>query len=166
MIRHFRPVFAAIGFAVFMIVFNYLAKQTGLQYLSQIFGFLPKMVMPLIGLLFVLTWVPVFVGGIRFLGVKTAAGGGDKLITDGIYQYIRNPMYSGTVFTLFGFGLISNLTGVAFTPVLGFFISTWLVKQEEKTLTKKYGVEYLGYKQKTPAFIPNFAKLIKAVFVK
>jgi protein-S-isoprenylcysteine O-methyltransferase Ste14 len=81
-----------------------------------------------------------------------------KLVTNGPYAYMRNPMLTGLFITLFGCGIYFNSISLAFifTP---FFIICNLIEIkyiEEPELEKRLGKDYLEYKKKVPRFIPRF----------
>lgn len=73
----------------------------------------------------------------------------DVLVTDGLYQISRNPMYLGFLIALFGvfilFGCLSTLFGV----VIFFAITDrWYIVFEEAAMAKAFGDEYAIYKTK------------------
>ena len=73
----------------------------------------------------------------------------DKLVTEGIYQYSRNPMYLGFVVALLGFTLLTGASIVSFLFVVLFFLITdrWYIAFEEKAMMKTFGREYKAYCQ-------------------
>jgi len=73
-------------------------------------------------------------------------------------------MYAGLSLTLFGIGLFIGSTAVAVAPLLGLLVARMLARREEQLLGEKYGQVYLTYKKSTPMFIPNFGRLISAMF--
>ena len=165
-LRNLRPLYAVLGFAIAILLFDWVASGLGIRQISSWLGFLPRWFIMAVGVLFILLWVPIFVGGLRTLGHKVATGYGEHLVANGIFRYVRNPMYSGFALTLFGIGLLTNLTGAAIAPLLGLLIASRLAWQEEKTLTAKYGTEYTAYKQQTPMFFPRPGDFFKAVLGK
>lgn len=66
-----------------------------------------------------------------------------KLITKGVFNYTRNPMYLGLLLILLAFGL---KLGNAFNTLLaaGFvsYINRFQIKYEEEVLEEKFGKEY------------------------
>ncbi|HXX59332.1 MAG TPA: isoprenylcysteine carboxylmethyltransferase family protein [Dehalococcoidales bacterium] len=83
-----------------------------------------------------------------------------KFVTDGLYNYVRNPMHLGWTFMLIGLGLAfaSFTLLVIFTP--GFFIIHFLYLRfiEEKELERKFGQSYLDYKKRVPMFFPKIKR--------
>lgn len=71
----------------------------------------------------------------------------DKLVTEGLYRFSRNPMYLGFVTALIGVALISGAAISSFLWVLLFFIITnkWYIDFEEKAMTEAFGQEYEDY---------------------
>ncbi len=86
---------------------------------------------------------------------------GMKLIQDGPYSLVRNPMYLGII--LIGSGVVLMLFQWWAVPVFGlFFITRYclLISKEEKKLFAVFP-EYRQYCQKTPRLFPKPATLIK-----
>jgi len=83
-----------------------------------------------------------------------------KLITTGLYSYIRNPMALGALLILEGlgfyYGSLSLIVFFAPLPVVlyGFYIKA----VEEPELTLRFGQEYLEYKKRVPMFIPKLRR--------
>jgi protein-S-isoprenylcysteine O-methyltransferase Ste14 len=73
----------------------------------------------------------------------------ESLQTSGIYRATRNPMYVGLVLVYLGLTcLIGNWWNIILLPVLLLTIQEYVMKREEKYLTRKFGPEYINYKQK------------------
>ena len=79
----------------------------------------------------------------------------DKLVTTGIYAYVRNPIYSGIWFFLTGLLIIYHSYIMVGLPILFYILLRVLVKKEEKVLTERFGQEYLTYKKNTNAVFPT-----------
>lgn len=77
----------------------------------------------------------------------------EKIITTGVYSYIRHPQYFGGVLAHIGFSLLlSSYLSLIITPLI-IFLNILLSWKEEKELLKEFGEEYRGYKQEVPMFI-------------
>lgn len=83
-----------------------------------------------------------------------------RLVTTGLYSWVRNPMIIGWVIMLFGVGLLLNSISLifVFTPLFILLNVLYLKTIEEKEMEKKFGQEYLKYKESVPMFIPRFRK--------
>jgi protein-S-isoprenylcysteine O-methyltransferase Ste14 len=85
----------------------------------------------------------------------------DYLLCEGLYSIMRHPLYLGNFFIGFGFTLISGFFLIYLLPFYSivFFIYYYLiVKEEENYLEKKFGEEFISYRENTPAFFPKFRK--------
>ena len=80
-----------------------------------------------------------------------------KLVTIGIYGFVRNPMILGVLTVLIGESL-SILSTQIFNWAIIFFIinNIWFFLYEEPNLEKKFGDEYREYKKEVPRWIPRF----------
>lgn len=87
----------------------------------------------------------------------------EKLVTEGIYQVCRNPMYLGNLLLLLGFGLFANslIFTAAFFPLF-VFIYICIIRAEENFLSNKFGTEFIRYRQHTNALIPQPGRLRQA----
>lgn len=77
-----------------------------------------------------------------------------ELITTGLYQYVRHPIYTGMLLMIFGTALsLGTLgAGIGFPIILfGFLLK---LHQEEILMAEHFGEEYVSYKQRTKALIP------------
>jgi protein-S-isoprenylcysteine O-methyltransferase len=77
-----------------------------------------------------------------------------KLITTGVYRYMRHPIYTGFLMMFIGsvltIGKIGGFLGIILL-LIGIIIR---IGNEEKLLTKNFPKEYPEYKKKVKALIP------------
>jgi protein-S-isoprenylcysteine O-methyltransferase Ste14 len=80
---------------------------------------------------------------------------GHKLVTEGPYRIVRNPIYTGMFGMLLATGLaISHWIGLLLAIVV-FAVGTVIrVQSEEKLLREAFGAEFEAYAQRVPAVIP------------
>ncbi len=83
----------------------------------------------------------------------------NKLKTDGIYAWVRNPMYSGWWFIITGISLMwVNLFLLFIVPVNWIIMTVILKNTEEKWLSDLYGDRYELYKRRVNRLIPWIPK--------
>lgn len=77
-----------------------------------------------------------------------------KLVTTGLYHYIRHPMYGSLL--ILGFGMfLKSFTWPSFILILIIATALFITcKVEEKEMLRKFGEEYQAYMRKTKRFIP------------
>jgi len=96
-------------------------------------------------------------GGFRPSAEVTPEYGWEKtgrLVTVGVYRYIRHPMYSSVLFLAWGTLLKRVTVG---TLALGAVATVSLVvtaRSEEAENLKRFGAEYLDYMRRTRRFVP------------
>ena len=80
---------------------------------------------------------------------------GHKLVTEGPYGIVRNPIYTGMFGMLLATGLaISHWIGLLIAIAL-FIVGTLIrVHSEEKLLREAFGAEFAAYERRVPAVIP------------
>lgn len=81
-----------------------------------------------------------------------------KLITTGVYAWVRNPLYTGITFIVTGFIFFENNLFLLTLIIFFWGIMTLSVKREERSLEKIFGEEYRSYKLKVNRCIPFFPK--------
>lgn len=83
----------------------------------------------------------------------------DKLIKEGVYSIVRNPLYSSILcFIVPGFIILTKSWLYLTIPIFMYFVFKILIKKEEVYLENKFGQEYLNYKKDVNLIIP-FIKL-------
>jgi len=84
-----------------------------------------------------------------------------KLITDGIYKYIRHPGYLG--FYIFAVGtqvfLKNPISIIIYAGVLWYFFYD-RIDYEQKRLIRFFGKDYENYMAKTPTYFPFISLII------
>lgn len=106
------------------------------------------------GILFILSGI--------FIWYKGALGSkmdehieNNKLKTDGIYAWVRNPMYTGVWFIVIGVTLLwHNAWLLILFPVDWIILTVVLKNTEEKWLLNLYGADYAAYKVRVNRCIP------------
>ena len=79
----------------------------------------------------------------------------NRLMTEGIYSWVRNPMYSGWWIFMIGLILLLHNAWLLVIPVINWGIMTVVLKNtEEKWLLDLYEKEYEDYKKKVNRCIP------------
>lgn len=79
----------------------------------------------------------------------------NRLKTDGIYAWVRNPMYSGWWMLLTGISLMYHNAWLLATPLINWGIMTAVLKNtEEKWLKNLYGKEYEDYCKRMNRCVP------------
>ena len=83
-----------------------------------------------------------------------------ELVTTGLYSRTRNPMLLGWFIMLFGLGILLNSISLIFifTPLFILLNVLYIKTIEEKEMEKKFGKEYLKYKESVPRFIPRLGR--------
>ena len=76
--------------------------------------------------------------------------GAHTLLSDGFFQYSRNPIYMGILLAFVGAGLAENSTWLVLASVAAFMsISRFVIEREEAALEDEFGADYIAYKDST-----------------
>lgn len=103
----------------------------------------------------IIRWLSILQLGKSFT-VDVAITDSSQLITDGMYERIRHPSYSGLLAVVLGFAITmgSILSFFVFTiPVISAII--YRISIEEELLRREFGDEYNNYIKKTRKIIPG-----------
>jgi protein-S-isoprenylcysteine O-methyltransferase Ste14 len=74
----------------------------------------------------------------------------DVLITAGLFNYIRNPMYLALTLFQFGLGILLSFIHISLMSFATIIALHYLVvKREERYLEDKFGISYRKYLQRT-----------------
>jgi protein-S-isoprenylcysteine O-methyltransferase Ste14 len=105
------------------------------------------------GFLFVVLGEAIRLAGVAAAGTVTRRRSRtvQRLVTYGIFAWMRNPLYVGNFLIWIGFTVISGVLWFIPIAVLLFAVEyTLIVRYEEGVLESIFGAEYLAYKQSTP----------------
>lgn len=140
--------YLVIQFILFVVYFIFLSGNTSV--LHEIVGYVAWFFM-------ILGFVIILLGIINLkdnITVFPSPKNGNKLISSGIYEYIRHPIYSGIILSMFSyaiyiFSILHIIISIAVSIVFYFKSSL-----EEKYLIEIYE-DYEVYKEKTGRFFPR-----------
>jgi protein-S-isoprenylcysteine O-methyltransferase Ste14 len=86
----------------------------------------------------------------------------EGLVTEGIFNHCRNPLYLGNIFMLLGLGiLVNSLVYVAIVIPVFLFIYQAIVLAEEDFLRNKFGPGFTDYCKKVNRWFPRLAGIGK-----
>ena len=109
------------------------------------------------GIILVLGIVVWFIGAMRSGMDENITD--NILKTDGIYAWVRNPMYTGWWFLIIGVSFMwHNIWTLPMIFVDWLILTLVLKNTEEKWLFEVYGEEYMIYKKRVNRCIPWFPK--------
>jgi protein-S-isoprenylcysteine O-methyltransferase Ste14 len=78
-----------------------------------------------------------------------------KLVTNGIYRYIRHPLYTVGSSLFISFGMMADNWFIAVLGILTFILMAIRTPKEEANLIEKFGDEYREYMKRTGRFLPK-----------
>jgi len=80
----------------------------------------------------------------------------ERLVVEGPYRHVRNPMISGMLFILLGEALASGSPGiVSWWALLSGVNALYIPLSEEPGLLKRFGHPYQAYRDNVPRWIPR-----------
>ena len=77
-----------------------------------------------------------------------------SLVSSGIFQYTRNPMYLGIGITLVGWAAyLASWLALLGVPLFVLYINRFQVAPEERVMASLFGADYVAYKEKVRRWI-------------
>jgi protein-S-isoprenylcysteine O-methyltransferase Ste14 len=112
-----------------------------------------------IGLLLIMLGELFRIYSVGFIGTISrtrSQSTGQRLITEGPFSYVRNPLYVANFLITLGFTVFGgNLWLLALTVILFVVQYYFIVAYEENLLLAKFGEEYEDYRLRVPRWIPD-----------
>jgi protein-S-isoprenylcysteine O-methyltransferase Ste14 len=104
--------------------------------------------------------VPLFESIVRFVrvgrGTLVPTAPTERLVVNGLYRYVRNPMYVGVLLSLIGEGLLVRSEGLfLFLAAGGLAMHFFVCFYEEPALTRQYPAQYPVYQEHVPRWLPR-----------
>lgn len=96
--------------------------------------------------------------GSSYLGagiVESPTTHGNRLLADGPYRYVRNPLYLGTILHTLAISLLMPTYGALFAVVVLTLFQFRLIAVEEPFLQQQLGEAYMEYKRRVPRLLPS-----------
>jgi protein-S-isoprenylcysteine O-methyltransferase Ste14 len=80
-----------------------------------------------------------------------------ELVAEGLYRYVRNPMYVGVLLTAAGHAVwFGSLYLAVYALVLWLAFHIFVLAYEEPHLRQTFGAAYEDYSRRVPRWIPKF----------
>jgi protein-S-isoprenylcysteine O-methyltransferase Ste14 len=113
---------------------------------------LPKRLARPLGAVFLLAGLATNIWGVRTMrGAGTSLNPtqpAKHLVTSGPFQFSRNPLYTGMTLIYLGItNLVNTIWPLIFLPAILLTMRRRVIAREEQYLERKFGNEYLEYKQ-------------------
>lgn len=83
----------------------------------------------------------------------------NRLVTTGLYRFVRHPQYTGLFIALFGEGVIHwpTIFSISLLPliVIAYY---FLARKEEREMLRQFGDAYRIYQNQVPMFLPRWGE--------
>ncbi len=85
-----------------------------------------------------------------------------RLVADGPYRYVRNPLYVGTILMAFGIAFAASRSGFVVLVAAITFFQYRLTRREERALKATQGESYRRYLAAVPRLLPSLRPRVAA----
>ncbi len=96
--------------------------------------------------------------GASYLGATTVQRGnmvGDRVIADGPFRFVRNPLYLGTILHTIALAFLMRPEAAILAIVLIVLLQRRLIGREEPYLLERMGDAYAAYLREVPRLLPS-----------
>lgn len=96
--------------------------------------------------------------GAAYLGASTVKRGGmisHRVVADGPYRYVRNPLYLGTILHTIALAFLMRPEAALLCVVLITLLQMRLIGREEPFLIQQQGEAYRAYLEEVPRILPS-----------
>jgi protein-S-isoprenylcysteine O-methyltransferase Ste14 len=97
-------------------------------------------------------WGTAYLGGAV---IQDQALRGERMVTEGPYRWLRNPLYLGQLLFAVGVSILMPVTGALFFLVAVVLFQQLLITSEESYLTARLGETYRDYSRRIPRLLPR-----------
>lgn len=98
------------------------------------------------------TWAAAYLGSKTVLDPTLR---GDKIVSDGPFRYLRNPLYLGTIFHTLALSVLMSWAGAFFCLVTIVGLQLTLMRSEEQFFLQSGSRNYADYAKRVPRVIPR-----------
>lgn len=136
----------------FLLIVAFTLEIESMKYLFSVVLFWLGVVLFIFGAL--ITTVAVFQLNVNLSPFPSPLPG-SKLIENGVYKFVRHPIYTGLILAFFGYAIISDSGYKLLISTVLFLLFYFKTRYEEDMLIEKFPA-YLEYKNRTGRFFPWF----------
>jgi protein-S-isoprenylcysteine O-methyltransferase Ste14 len=130
-------------------------------------SFYERLILFTVGGMILVTGEAIRIWAVGYSGSTTRSKNliADKLVTEGPYSIIRNPLYAGNFLITLGFALIANALIIVPIVIVYFIVEYYpIIRREEYFLSEKFGDAYTQYLKTVPCFFPKNFHIKKATY--
>lgn len=122
-------------------------------------SFVPNQVLVISAIMLLATGIPAYVHTAKQLKISFKQ---QKLMTAGIFSLCRNPLFAEVIFLILP-GIMLFFNSWLLLTIPGFMLIMFkvFIPREEALMEKKYGRNYLEYKNNTTSIFPKFSNYKK-----
>jgi protein-S-isoprenylcysteine O-methyltransferase Ste14 len=100
----------------------------------------------------IMNWAEIALG--RLFSIQVTVQAHHRLVTDGLFKYIRNPRYLGIVFHNIGISFVFRSWSALILVFFLFAVLIWRIRDEEELLRMEFGESWEEYKKRTWRLLP------------
>ncbi len=86
----------------------------------------------------------------------------ERLVADGPYRYVRNPLYLGVILLAIGMSVLASWPGALLIIAAIICFTLRLISREEQALSQTQGASYRAFRSAVPRLIPSLSPRLPA----
>lgn len=150
------------GFGVYavsaVVLFALSPALLSLDWGTNVFTIVPGVAFVAVAVVLRRQWRRHLTMPVLFGAPEVGAGSPGKLLTDGIYAYVRHPRYLEVILAFLGYSLVCNYPAAYGATVFTACEIAVLIPLEERELAARFGDAYREYRRRVPAIVPRWGR--------
>jgi protein-S-isoprenylcysteine O-methyltransferase Ste14 len=147
-----------VGQAFFACLFGvvWIADTFFLRYTTFLNEYIPFLVGVILGVAFL-----ILSGYLASTGLAIVFGKGrrhTRVIREGVFNYVRHPIYLSEILLYLGLLLLSMSLAAALVWLMAIGFLHYISRHEEKLLLARFGTDYKQYMREVPMWIPRLKR--------
>ncbi len=155
--KYYRPVYSIFAMVTLVLLLWYQFTMESLWLIyNKSFFFIPGLILVLIGSSVMIICIYKYFYELSGLQALQKPQTKNTLQQTGLHQFVRHPLYLGTLLFIWGLFLIFPLLNNIIACLVITVYTLFGIGLEERKLRLEFGVSYVEYAKKVPKLIPKF----------
>ncbi len=155
--KYYRPLYSFFAFVTLALILWYqFSIQSPWLFPNKSYLFIPGIITAFTGSCIMIICIYKYFYELSGLQALQKPQASNTLQQSGLHQFVRHPLYLGTLLYIWGLFLIFPLLNNIIACVVITVYTLFGISLEEKKLRLEFGESYIKYARKVPKLIPDF----------
>ena len=155
--KFYRPLYSVFALLTLgLVVWYQFSMQSTRLFPGKLYLFIPGIITALAGSCIMIICINKYFYELSGLRTLQKPATKNTLQQSGLHQFVRHPLYLGTLLCIWGLFLIFPLLNNIIACIVITVYTLVGIRMEEKKLRLEFGESYIEYARKVPKLIPDF----------